>query len=185
MKSKSLLTTSAPLLKNWSWELVVSLNQGACKRGGAQHGFNRETIVSTASQWADTHQQSLSFHELAEFLQQCHRNNPFLFLNEHTFAEIGRQAAISHFAKIPKGKRQEIAGTLSDYILGLLERDAVEEIIASLESEVELRAGDRVKTLRGSLAGVVREVLADGRVTWQPDGSDSELISPPGGVIPV
>jgi hypothetical protein len=42
-----------------------------------------------------------------------------------------------------------------------------------------------VKTLRGSLAGVVREVLADGRVTWQPDGSDSELISPPGGVIPV
>jgi hypothetical protein len=185
MKTKSPLTTPAPLLKNWSWELVVSLNQGACEQSGAQHGFNRETVVATASDWADTHQQRLSFHELVEFLQQCHRSNPFLFLNEHTFAEIGRQVAAAHFAKTPKARRREIAGTLGDYILGLLERDAVEQIVASLSNAVELRAGDRVKTLRGSLAGVVREVLADGRVTWQPDGSDSELISPPGGVIPV
>ncbi|MFM2082482.1 MAG: hypothetical protein RL380_1173 [Verrucomicrobiota bacterium] len=108
-----------------------------------------------------------------------------MFLNEHTFAEIGRQAAAAHFAEIPKGRRREIASTLGDHILGLVERDAVVEIVTSLWSGVELRAGDRVKTLRGSLAGVVREVLADGRVVWQPDGSESELISPPGGVIPV
>ena len=185
MTAKSPLAAQAAFLKDWSWELVVSLNRGACEQGAAQHGFNRETLVATASEWADRHQQEFSFFELVEFLQQCHRSNPFLFLNEHTFAEIGRQVATAHFAEIPKARRREIAGTLGDHILGLVERDAVVEIVASLWSAVELRVGDRVKTLRGSLTGVVREVLADGRVVWQPAGSKLELISPPGGVISV
>ena len=43
---QSPLQARAAFLKNRSWELVVGLNRGACARGGAQHGFNRETVLS-------------------------------------------------------------------------------------------------------------------------------------------
>jgi hypothetical protein len=36
-----------------------------------------------------------------------------------------------------------------------------------------------VKTLRGSLRGVIIRVLEDGRVVWKPDGTTSELIALP------
>src|SRR6266478_5169387 len=40
---QSPLQARAEFLKNRSWELVVSLNRGACARGGAHHGINSET----------------------------------------------------------------------------------------------------------------------------------------------
>jgi hypothetical protein len=39
--------------------------------------------------------------------------------------------------------------------------------------------GDRVKTLRGSAHGVIKRVLADGRLVWQADGSHTELTALP------
>ena len=46
--------------KNRSWDLVVGLNRGACARGGAQHGFNRETQGACASEWAERQGQILT-----------------------------------------------------------------------------------------------------------------------------
>src|SRR5438132_2113541 len=57
---QSPLQARAQFLKNRSWELVVSLNRGACARGGAQHGFNRETQEACAREWAEKKQRILS-----------------------------------------------------------------------------------------------------------------------------
>jgi hypothetical protein len=43
----------------------------------------------------------------------------------------------------------------------------------------DLKPGDRVKTLRGTTRGVLLRVLPDGRVVWQPDGSQTELVALP------
>jgi len=43
-----------------SWELVVGLNGGACARGGAQHGFNRETQEACRCEWEEKQRQVLS-----------------------------------------------------------------------------------------------------------------------------
>jgi len=59
---QSPLQTRAQFLKNRSWELVVGLNRGACARGGAQHGFNRETQAACASEWAAKQGQVLSLN---------------------------------------------------------------------------------------------------------------------------
>jgi len=53
------------------------------------------------------------------------------------------------------------------------------EIVEGLSQSASFQAGDRVKTLRGSLRGVVRRLLDDGRVVWRPDGGASELIALP------
>src|ERR1035441_9686797 len=68
---QSPLQTRAQFLKNRSWELVVGLNRGTCARGGAQHGFNRETQAAVASEWAEKQTSTLSFAETLDFLRHC------------------------------------------------------------------------------------------------------------------
>src|SRR5438034_8734960 len=106
-REQSPLQARAQFLKNRSWELVVSLNRGACARGSAQHGFNRETQAACAGEWAAKQEQVLSLDETIDFLRQCHRRAPFLFFNGNTFADVGRQIAAALFADLPTGRRRE------------------------------------------------------------------------------
>jgi hypothetical protein len=64
-------------------------------------------------------------------------------------------------------------------IAGVLPWEAMAEIVESLSETTEWIAGDRVKTLRGSLRGTIVRVLKDGRVVWKPDGTQTELTALP------
>src|SRR6266705_2939311 len=144
---QSPLQARAEFLKNRSWELVVSLNRGACARGGAQHGFNRETQATCASDWAGKQGQVLSLAEAIEFLRQCHRRAPFLFFNGNTFADVGRQIAAALFADLPTGRRREVISALAHYIAGVLDKESMIQIIESLCHSADFKPGDRVETL--------------------------------------
>jgi len=176
---QSPLQTRAAFLKNRSRELVVSLNRGACARGGAQHGFNRETHEACAKDWNEKQAQVLTLFETIEFLRQFHRRAPFLFFNGNTFADVGRQLAAALFAELPTTRRREVMSAIAHYIAGVLDREAMISIVESLCESAELKPGDRIKTLRGSTRGIVLRILPDGRVVWRPDGSNSELIALP------
>lgn len=73
---------------------------------------------------------------------------------------------------------------VAHYIAGVLDREAMVEIVETLSQSADLKPGDRVKTLRGSLHGVIVQVHADGCVVWRPDGTDSELTALPESLIP-
>ncbi|MCO5053969.1 MAG: hypothetical protein M9920_16960 [Verrucomicrobiae bacterium] len=88
---QSPLQARAAFLKNRSWELVIGLNRGACARGGAQHGVNRETQATCRGEWEQKQREILSLDETIEFLRHCHRSAPFLFFNGNTFADVARQ----------------------------------------------------------------------------------------------
>ncbi len=68
---------------------------------------------------------------------------------------------------------------VAHYIAGVLDRERMVEIVEGLCESAELKAGDRVKTLRGTTHGVIVRVLEDGRVEWRPEGSASELTALP------
>ncbi len=176
---QSPLQARAAFLKNRSWELVVGLNRGACARGGAQHGFNRETQAACRGEWEQKQQQVLSLAETIDFLRQCHRSAPFLFFNGNTFADVGRQITAALFAELPTTRRREVMSAVAHYIAGVLDRERMVEIVEGLCESAELKAGDRVKTLRGTTHGVIVRVLEDGRVEWRPEGSASELTALP------
>jgi len=180
---QSPLQTRAQFLKNWSWELVISFNQGACSRGSAQHGFNRETQEATAREWSEKQQRVLSFEQTIEFLRICHRKAPFLFFNGNTFADIGRQLSAAAFADLPQSRRREVTSAIAHYIAGVLDRDSMVQIVESLCETADWKAGDRIKTMRGTTHGVIVKILDDGRVVWKPDGSESELIALPESLI--
>ncbi len=176
---QSPLQARAAFLKNRRWELVVGLNQGACARGSAQHGKNSESYAAVESSWRQRQSEVSSLAETIEFLRQCHRRAPFLFFNGNTFADIGRTIVDLVFAELPTPRRREVMSAAAHYIAGVLPWEAMTGIVESLSATADWKPGDRVKTLRGSLHGKILRILEDGRIVWQPDGVESELIALP------
>jgi hypothetical protein len=176
---QSPLQARAAFLKNRSWELVIGLNQGACARGGAQHGKNSESYAAVEAEWRQRQNEICSLAETIEFLRQCHRRAPFLFFNGNTFADIGRTTVDLIFAELSTGRRREVMSAVAHYIAGVLPWDPMVEIVESLSATADWKPGDRVKTLRGSLRGKILRILKDGKIVWQPDGTTSELTALP------
>lgn len=113
--------------------------------------------------------------ETFQFLKSCHRRAPFLFFNGNTFAEIGRALAIALFSDLSFHRRKEASSAVAHFITGVLEQDLMESALETLCQSADWKPGDRVKTLRGSLHGVILRLLEDGRVVWRPDGAETEL----------
>jgi hypothetical protein len=153
----------APFLKNWNWQSVIRINERLCRGGGAQHGKNSETHSRCEDEWAEGSGKERSLLETLDWLRSFHRKAPFLFFNGNTFAEIAREAA----------------SLAAHYVAGVLDRAPVTQGIVALADIANFKPGDRVKTLKNSLHGVVRQILPDGRIAWQPDDNDAELIALP------
>jgi hypothetical protein len=179
---QSPLQARAAFLKNRSWELVVGLNRGACARGGAQHGFNRETQEACRREWEEKQRQVLSVNETIEFLRHCHRRAPFLFFNGNTFADVGRQIVAALFAELPTTRRREVMSAVAHCIAGVLDHDAMAQIVNELSEAADFQPGDRVKTLRGSMHGTIVSVLPDGRVAWRAE-TGTELTALPESLV--
>jgi hypothetical protein len=179
---QSPLQARAAFLKNRSWELVVGLNRGACARGGAQHGFNRETQETCRREWEQKQREVLSLDETVEFLRQCHRGAPFLFFNGNTFADVARQITAALFAELPTTRRREVISAVAHYIAGVLDHESMAQIVNELSEAADFQPGDRVKTLRGSMSGTIIRLLPDGRVVWHAD-SGTELTTLPESLI--
>ena len=173
------LQARAAFIQNWGWESVIGFNQGACERGKAQHGHNSETHEKVRREWEEARGQELTLLETLDFLFRCHRSAPFLFFNGNTFAEISRRLMDVLFADLARGRRREAASLAAHYIAGVLDRGAMIAGVEALAQVAHFKAGDRVRTLKGSLRGVIREILPDGRVAWLPDGNETELMALP------
>ncbi len=76
-------------------------------------------------------------------------------------------------------RRRELISAVAHYVAGVLDRESMVRVIEELSRSADLKAGNRVKTLRGTLRGVIVKVLEDGRVVWRPDGGASELTALP------
>ena len=88
------------------------------------------------------------------------------------------------FAELPPARRREVSSAVAHFVAGVLDREAMAAIVDELCRSASLGVGDRVKTMRGSLRGVITRVLEDGRVALRPDGGTSELISLPESLLP-
>jgi len=117
-----------------------------------------------------------------DFLFQCHRAAPFLFFNGNTFGEIARRIVDAVFIEFPLSRRREAASLAAHYVAGVLDRQSLESGLIALAELAEFQAGDRVKTLRGSMSGTIVSILGDGRVLWRAD-SGTELTTLPESLI--
>jgi hypothetical protein len=169
----------AAFLSHWNWQSVVRINERLCRGSRAQHGKNSETHAHCEKEWLQGSSEERSLLETLDWLRSFHRKAPFLFFNGNTFAEIARTLTDALFAEFPRGRRREAASLAAHYVAGVLDREPVVQGITALAEAANFKPGDRVKTLKGSLRGVVRKILADGRIEWQPDSNEARLIALP------
>ncbi len=181
---QSPLQARAAFLQNWDWQSVVRLNGGVCERGRAQHGTNSESFEAVSQEWEQKRRLETSLGETLDFLRACHRRAPFLFFNGNTFADIARTFSDYLFAELPHGRRREATSVVAHYVAGVLDRESMSQILESLCQAATYQPGDRVKTLRGSTHGIIKRILKDGRVVWQPAGTQSELTALPESLLP-
>jgi hypothetical protein len=174
---QSPLQAGAEFFPDGSWDLVVSLNRGACARGSAQHGPNPETRGAVEAEWRQRAGLICTLGDSIEFLRRCHRQAPFLFFNGNTFADFGRRISAAFLADVPASRLRQITSAIAHYVAGVLDRASMVEIVETLVVHSNLKVGDRVKTLKGSLRGVITRIFEDGRVSIRPDGSSAEIIS--------
>lgn len=125
----------------------------------------------------------MTLQETLDFLRQCHRDAPFLFFNGNTFAEVARRLVDVLLAEFPLARRREAASLTAHFVAGVLDFESMANGVDSMLEAVDFREGERVKTLKGSLRGVVRRLLPDGRVAWQPDGGAAELVALPESLV--
>jgi hypothetical protein len=88
------------------------------------------------------------------------------------------------FSDLPPGRKRELGSAVGHYIAGVLDRDAMVRIMEELCRAADLVPGTRVRTLRGSVRGVITRVLEDGRVAVWADGAAGEMISLPENLMP-
>ncbi|HEV7401313.1 MAG TPA: hypothetical protein VGO11_00225 [Chthoniobacteraceae bacterium] len=88
------------------------------------------------------------------------------------------------FRELPSVRLKQLTSAVAHYVAGVLDRETMAAIIDELSRSASLAVGDRVKTMRGSLRGVITRVLEDGRVAVRPDGGMSELLSLPESLLP-
>lgn len=158
--------------------------RGACARGGAQHGLNSEAGGAVEGEWRQKAGVEWSLGEAVDFLRRCHRGAPFLFFNGNTFADFGRRIVAAFLSEVPASRLRQVTSAVAHFIAGVLDRAAMVEIVETLCRVVDLRTGQRVKTLADSVHGVIIRVMEDGRVAVRPDGSRSEMISLPENLLP-
>jgi len=177
------LQTRAPFLANWDWQSVIGINQRACARGGAQQGANSETGAACAAEWEQKHKEPLTLADTFDFLRASHRGAPFLFFNGNTFSFIGRELALALFSDLPVPRKREVGSAIAHYIAGVLDREAMVSIVESLSRSANFRPGDKVRTLKGSLCGVIVKILDDGRVKWRAE-TGTEFLGLPESLMP-
>ncbi len=178
------LQARAAFLANWNWESVIRHNRGVCERGRAQHGKNSESFTAVGREWEERRLVATTLGETLDYLRTCHRRAPFLFFNGNTFADIARTFSDYLFAELQHGRRREATSVVAHYVAGVLDRESMAQILEELCQAADFQPGDRVKTLRGSLRGVILRVLPDGRVAWRAD-SGAELVALPESLLRV
>jgi hypothetical protein len=82
---------------------------------------------------------------------------------------------VALFSDLSFHRRKEAASAGAHFITGVLEQELMESAIETLCQSADWKVGDRVKTLRGSLPGVILCVLDDGRGVWKPADTESAL----------
>lgn len=181
---QSPLQARAAFFKNWHWQSVADLNRRLCARGGAQFGVNSEGGGAAEASWEAERGTERALGEALDELRGYHRRAPFLFFNGNTFADIARGLAALIFRELPPSRLKEVTSAVAHYVAGVLDREAMAAIVDELCCSASLGVGDRVKTLRGSLRGVITRVLEDGRVEVRADGASGGMISLPENLLP-
>jgi hypothetical protein len=96
---------------------------------------------------------------------------------------VARSIADVVFADLPSIRRRALISAVAHYVAGVLDRESMAASVDALWKTASLRPGQRVKTLKGTLRGVIVQICDDGRVKWRTE-TGTELLALPESLRP-
>ena len=82
------MSSKAPWLADFPWEVVVAQNAVLCAAKNALHKPTSDGYESTRVLWESSYRAEMRLDEAVDFCRRCHRMAPFCFYNGNTFASI-------------------------------------------------------------------------------------------------
>ena len=142
------------------------LNKRLCDESSAACGRTSEGYEKAKNLW-EQRLPIMPVNEVLELARNCHKIAPFLNYNGNTFvATVGY--LINRQIKMPAVKLAVLRSLSGHFIAGTITVAEKGMLSLLLNHEKEaLKIGDLVQTLKGSVKGVVTELLPDGNVMYK------------------
>lgn len=84
--------------------------------------------------WEKSVEKSMSLPEALDICRDCHELRPFMFNNGNTFAAIGRTLVEEQLKAVPPVEAQILRTTMCHYIVGLIDRKELKQVLRHFES---------------------------------------------------
>ena len=115
------------------WESVVTVNKALCVAQKLDPTTNLRRYDQARRQWEAALALSMSLKEVLEVCRECHELTPFTFNNGNTFAAVGRTLIEDWLKTLPPVESQVIRNTVGHYIVGLIGRKELVEVLRHFE----------------------------------------------------
>lgn len=122
-----------PWLHSVSWESVMNLNKALCQAQKVEPTTDARKLEKARQLWEGAQDKPLSLKDALDLCRQCHELNGFVFNNGNTFAAASRTLLEDHLAALPPVEAQIIRTTVSHYVVGLIGRRELLEVIRHYE----------------------------------------------------
>jgi hypothetical protein len=116
------------------WDSVLAVNKALCQAQKIEP-FNSGSGYEPARRlWEKSVEKSMSLPEALDICRDCHELRPFMFNNGNTFAAIGRTLVEEQLKAVPPVEAQILRTTMCHYIVGLIDRKELQQVLRHFES---------------------------------------------------
>jgi len=118
------------------WESVLTLNRALCQAQKMESLHNSKGLDRARRLWEKAGSRKMSLEQACEICHECQELAPFTFNNGNTFAAIGRTFVEDHLKWMPPVEAQIIRTTICHYIVGLIGRRELAQVLRHFESSL-------------------------------------------------
>jgi len=119
------------------WESVLTLNKALCQAQKMDPLTNARGFEPARNLWEKSVPRKMTLQEACEICHKCQELAPFTFNNGNTFAAIGRTFVQDSLKLMPPVEAQIIRTTICHYIVGLIGRRELEQVLRHFEPALD------------------------------------------------
>lgn len=115
------------------WESIVTINKALCQAQKLDPLTNAKGHEAARRLWDAAVPRSMALKDVLDLCRECHELAPFTFNNGNTFAAVGRTLVEDWLQTLPPVESQIIRNTVCHYIVGLIGRKELLQILRHFE----------------------------------------------------
>lgn len=119
---------------------MLAVNKALCQAQKIDPLNSADGYEPARRLWEKSVEKSMSLPEALDICRDCHELRPFMFNNGNTFAAIGRTLVEEQLKAAPPVEAQILRTTMCHYIVGLIDRKELQQVLRHFESLLNVNA---------------------------------------------